>query len=359
MAGPAIRRRTVLGAIAAVPLLANAASPSLVRRNYRRIACEEGFLSPGVLAQNGKTSLPGIPLITVDGPAAHLAKALVDLGDARIAAMDADGIDMQLLMLSSPGVQVFEPELASSLARDANDYVAEACRRHPTRFAALAAVAPQQPDQAAKEAERAITRLDLKGLIINSHTFNEYLDQQKFWPIFEAASALDVPVYIHPREPAAAMRDIMSGPVLGGAAWAYGVEVGTHVLKLIAAGVFDRFPRLRLVVDHMGEAIPFWLPRIDNRYLSMRGSQPAGVAAIKRLPSEYVRENLWVTTSGMNYWPQLAMTREVLGADRVLYATDYPFEVQGGAVRLVEAMPLTDAEKSVLFEQNATRLFRL
>lgn len=324
---------------------------------YRRIACEEGFLSPGVLAANARASTAELPLITAEGPAAFLAKPLVDLGDARIAAIDADGIDMQLLLLSSPGVQVFDAGTASSLASEANDYAAQACERYPTRFAALAAIAPQDPAAAVRELERALKLPGIKGAMINSHTFGEYLDAPKYLPLFEAIVALDVPLYIHPREPAGAIGAIMAGPVVGGAAWAYGVEVGTHVLRLIQAGLFDRFPTLRLVVGHMGEALPFWLPRIDNRYLALgvRGGKPP----IERLPSDYLKENLWVTTSGMNYWPQLRMTLDILGADRVLYATDYPFENQAEAVGFVEAMPLSDRQKKTLFEDNAVKVFGL
>lgn len=336
-----------------------ATSSGAAARPYRRIACEEGFLSPAVLAQNARTSVPGIPLMTADGPAAALVRALVDIGPGRIGLMDADGVDVQLLLLASPGVQVFDPQTAVALAADANDWVAEGRASFPTRLAALTTVAPQAPEAAAKEVERGMIRLGMKGVLINSHTGDEYLDQPKFWPILEAAEALDAPIYIHPREPASGMREIMAGPVVGGPAWAYGVEVGTHVLKLIGAGVFDRFPRLRIVIGHMGEALPFWLPRIDNRYLAMRGSMFGGARPMQRLPSDYIRENIWITTSGMNYWPQLKMTLDVLGADRVLYATDYPFETQAEAVGFAEAMPLTAAGKKALFEDNAVRVFGL
>ena len=145
----------------------------------------------------------------------------------------------------------------------------------------------------------------------------------------------------------------------GGAAWAYGVEVGTHVLKLISGGVFDRFPRLKIVVGHMGEALPFWLPRIDNRYLAMRGAMFGGARPMQRMPSDYIRDNLWITTSGMNYGPQLEMTLKVIAPERVLYAGDYPFEDQGEAAELVEAMPLSPVQKKTLFEDNAAALFGL
>lgn len=354
-----VTRRRILAATAITGASAAARADAQGGRRYRRIATEEGFLSPGVLAANGTTQIPGVPLISGNGPTAGVARVLTDLDAGRIAAMDADGIDMQLLLLSAPGVQVFERATAVALAGEANDYAAAACQRHPARFAALAAIAPQDPAAAAIELERATRTLGLKGAVINSHTFDHYLDEQSFWPIFEAAEALDAPIYIHPREPARGMREIMSGPVVGGPAWAYGVEVGTHILKLISAGVFDQFPRLRIVVGHMGEALPFWLPRIDNRYLAMRDGMFGGARPMQRMPSDYLRENLWVTTSGMNYWPQLRMTLDMLGRDRVMYATDYPFEQQGEAVSVVEAMPLAESEKQALFEDNATRVFGL
>ena len=356
---PEMTRRTLLAgaAVAGAGIATRAAAKG--KRSYRRIATEEGFISPGVLAQNARTQIPGVPLIADKGPGAGIAKVLLDLDAGRIAGMDADGIDMQLLLLSSPGVQVFERATAVALSIEANDYVAAACKRHPTRFAALATIAPQDPAAAAKELERATRDLGLKGGLINSHTFDHYLSEQAYWPIFEAAEALDVPIYIHPREPASGMREIMSGPVAGGPAWAYGVEVGTHILKLISAGVFDRFPKLRIVVGHMGEALPFWLPRIENRYVAMRAGMFGGAKPMQRMPSDYIRENVWVTTSGMNYWPQLKMTLDVLGRDRVMYATDYPFEKQGEAVGFVEAMPLTVSDKKALFEDVATRVFRL
>ena len=354
-----VTRRSVMAGAAIAGATVATSGRATVKHGYRRIATEEGFLSPGVLGENANVKVPGVPLITANGPSSGVSRALLDLDAGRITAMDADGIDMQVLLLSSPGVQVFEKATAVALASESNDYAAAACKRHPSRFAALAAVAPQDPAAAAKELERATRTLGLKGAVVNSHTFDHYLDEQQFWPIFEAAEALDVPIYIHPREPASGMRQIMSGPVAGGPAWAYGVEVGTHVLKLITAGVFDRFPKLRIVVGHMGEALPFWLPRIDNRYIAMRDGMFAGARPMKRMPSDYIRENLWVTTSGMNYWPQLRMTLDVMGRDRVMYATDYPFEKQGEAVGFVEAMPLATADKAALFQDVATRVFRL
>jgi len=356
----AITRRSALIAgsmIAATSAAKGLSSPA----KYRRIACEEGYLSPGVLSANTLITIPGVPLITRDGPVADLARQLADVGAERIATMDRDGVDMQLLLLSSPGVQVFPTREAIALARDANDFVSDACRKFPTRLAALAAFAPQDPNAAAREIERGVRSLGLKGGIVNSHTDGAYLDNTRYWPIFEAAEALDVPLYIHPREPAGAMRAVLAGPLTGGAAWAYSVEVGTHLLMLMQAGVFDQFQKLKVVVGHMGEGLPFWLSRLDNRWLEQRVRMTASRTSIpmRRLPSEYMRTNVWITSSGMNELEPLRLSQQVLGIDRVLYATDYPFENQGETIAAVERMPLSPAVKRAFFETNAESLFRL
>lgn len=323
-------------------------------RGYRRIACEEGVSTRTALEANRRLGDIGVPLLTLDGPAKVLAESLVD-HEARLEAMDRDGIDVQVLMLASPGVQVHPPLEATALSRAINDEISDLCRSHPTRFSALAAVAPNDPVGAVREVTRAIGDLGLCGVIINSHTGGVYLDDPATYPLLEAIEALRVPLYIHPREVPGPMRPFLRGPAVGGATWEYAVEVGTHVLRMIGAGVFDRFPELTVVIGHMGEGLPFWLPRIDNRYLvSTREPRP-----MQLLPSEYVARNLFITTSGMNYAEPLRLALKVMGPDRVLYASDFPFEDQGDAVRAVEDMSLEATVKKSLFEENAVRVFGL
>jgi len=322
-------------------------------REYRRIACEEGFLSPGVLAANARASTASLPLITADGPAAFLARPLVDLGEERIAAMDADGIDMQLLLLSSPGVQVFDAATASSLAGEANDYASQACERHPARFAALAALAPQDPAAAVRELERALKLPGIKGAMVNSHTFGEYLDAPKYLPLFEALQALDAPLYIHPREPAGAMAAIMAGPVVGGAAWAYGVEVGTHVLRLIQCGLFDRFPKLRLVIGHMGEALPFMLARCE---------QTLGAEApnfLCRSITQTILDQVWITTSGFFSLAPFMAALLTFGADRILFSVDYPYASNREARDFLDRLPVAPADRQKIAHGNADKLLKL
>jgi 2,3-dihydroxybenzoate decarboxylase len=327
--------------------------------NFRRIAVEEGFNIPEIMAEARRVAATQTPFIqslspfgASGGPWEVMGEKLADLGDARIRQMDADGVDMQLLLLSAAGVQTFAEPVATELAALSNDRLADAVRRHPARLAGLAAVAPQNPEGAARELQRAVRTLGLKGAVINSHTNGEYLDDPKFYPILECAEALDVPIYIHPRDPSPQLGGPLALPgfYIG---WGWALETGTHAIRLIAAGVFDRFPKLKIVIGHMGECIPFLLPRLDNRYLRDKGPKR------RFLPGEYFREHFLVTTSGMNYPRQLRMTVEELGADRVLFAADWPFEPAGEAVAAMDAAPLSETDRAKIYHRNAERVFRL
>jgi 5-carboxyvanillate decarboxylase len=322
-----------------------------------RIAVEEGFTIPEIAAAARRLAeKTGTPMALTPARRA-LFQELADLGERRIRAMDEGGISMQLVVIGSPGVQAFDPSEGTALAGLANDRLAAACKAYPTRLAGLAAVAPQNPSGAAAELERAVKTLGLKGAIINSHTNGEYLDDKKFWPIFEAAQALDVPIYLHPREPSPRMAGPLGMPGFR-VAWGYGVETGTHVMRLIAGGVFDTFPHLKLVIGHMGESIPFTLERIDNRYLWEL--EIGGFArTMQKLPSQYFRDNIIVTTSGMNYRLPLMMTIELLGIDNLLFAADWPFEKARDAVDAMDAMPLSEEDREKIYHRNAKRVFRL
>jgi 2,3-dihydroxybenzoate decarboxylase len=322
-----------------------------------RIAVEEGFSIPELAAAaRAQAERAGITA-PVNDFRRTLALDLNDIGERRLKAMDEDGITKQLVVVSSPGVQAFDAVQGNELAKLVNDRLSEACKKYPTRFAGLGAIAPQDPMNAAREMERAVRSLGLKGVLINSHTHGEYLDDKKFWPIFEAATALNVPIYLHPREPSPGMAGPLEMPGYR-VAWGYGVETGTHVMRLISGGVFDQFPQLKIVVGHMGESIPFTLERIDNRYEWELAS--GGFArSIKRMPSEYFRDNIIVTTSGMNYRLPFIMTLEMLGADNLLFAADFPFEVQRDAVDAMDAMPISEADREKIYHVNAKRVFNL
>ena len=339
---------------------------------YQRIATEEAFAPPelvtmwqsmladGTCDDPGFVSLQGFFMRSkAERPAAVLAR-LQDLGERRIADMDAAGIDRQVISLTCPGVQILDRDRAVAMAALANDQLAEACRRHPDRFSGLTAVAPQDPADAAIQIERGARELGLVGVIINSHTQGEYLDDPKFWPILEAAEALGTPIYLHPNTAPKNFIQPMLDAGLDGAIWGFAVETGTHLLRLITKGVFDRFPRLKMVVGHLGEALPFWMYRLDYMHgATVRSGRYEAMRPIELKPSEYLRRNIWITTSGMAWAPAILFCREVLGPDRVMYAMDYPYEYQVDEVRWQDDLPLTVAEKKQFYQTNAETVFGL
>ncbi len=280
---------------------------------------------------------------------------LLNLGEGRLREMDENGIDMQVLSLVSPGVQVLDASTATTLARKLNDELSQVVREYPERLTGLAAIAPQDPGGAADELERAVNELGLKGASINSHVKGEYLDDKKYWVIFERAEKLGVPIYIHPRAPSPDMlKPYLAYPAMSTAMYGWGAEVGLHALRLICSGLFDRYPGLRIIIGHMGEGLPFWLWRIDNRW--MKG--PLGEELSKK-PSQYMKDNFAITTSGMCWNPALQLACSALGADNILFATDYPFESSKEAVQFIEAAPISDRDKEQICHLNAERLLGL
>jgi len=283
-----------------------------------------------------------------------LLPMLLDIDTGRLAVMNENNVDMHLLSLTAPGVQMFDADLGTALATLANDRIAEAVRRHPTRFAGLATFAPQDPKRAVKEMERAINTLKLNGFIINSHTNNEYLDEQKFWPILEAAEALDAAIYIHPRAPSDGMAAPFRDYNMETAVWGYGMEVGTHAVRLMLGGVFDRFPKLRIVLGHMGEAVPFWLWRLD-----FMGKPGWGLRPNKLKPSEYFRKNFAITTSGVEDHLALGYCIDRIGVDNVMWAIDYPYQPTTPAVAFIDSAPIPDSDKQKIAHGNAERIFHI
>lgn len=339
--------------------------------DYKRIATEEAFAPPDLFdmyrkvladgkADAGFISLWAFYLSSEAARPQHIRKYIQDLDAARIAHMDEAGIDVQVLSLTSPGVQVFDAATAVSYARSANDYLAEAVRRHPTRFVGLTAIAPQNPAEAAKEIERGATQLGMKGVIVNSHTQGEYLSDPKFWDIFAAAEAFDMPVYLHPSSPPPKMIEPFMEAGLDGAIYGFGVDTGLSALRTITAGVFDRFPKLQMILGHMGEALPYWAYRLDYMHAAtVRSQRYESMQALQRRPSDYLRENFYVTNSGVAWEQAIRFAQEFMGVDRVMYAMDYPYQHVLDEVIALDNMNMAPEIKKAFFQTNAERVFKI
>lgn len=337
---------------------------------YLRIATEEAWAPAEMLPlwqkvldsanpDPGFVSLIGFYMNSQSARAQHVKACLQDLGALRLRHMDEAGIDHQVIALTSPGVQVLEKAEAVAFASVANDQLADAVRRHPTRFSGMIAVAPQDPQAAAREIERGAA-LGLKGVIINSHTQGEYLSDQKFWPIFEAAEAVGAPIYLHPNTSPRNMIQPFLEAGLDGAVFGFGVETGLHALRIITAGVFDRFPRLQMILGHMGEALPFWAYRLDYMHgATVRSQRYEVLQPLEHKISDYLQRNFYITSSGMAWEKAIRFTQDVVGMDRVMYAMDYPYQHAPEEVLAMDAMDWPPQHKRQFFQDNAIRAFGL
>jgi len=285
-----------------------------------------------------------------------LSNRIVEIGEERIKDMEEAGIDMQILSLVSPGVQAFDAATGTDMARKINDGLCKVVKKYPKKFAGLASIAPQDPTGAAAELERAVKELGLKGASINSHTRGEYLDDRKYRIVFEKAERLGVPIYIHPRSPSPDMaKPYLTYPVLATAMSGFAAEVSIHALRLIVSGLFDEHPQLKIIIGHLGEALPFWLWRLDDRWLR---AAPSGMS-VKKKPSQYIKDNFFITTSGNFSVSAFLCAYLELGAERMLFAVDYPMESNKEAVQFMEGLPICDSDKEKVCHLNAEKLFGL
>jgi uncharacterized protein len=313
----------------------------------RIIAIEEHFTTEGLIRAEG-----------ADASGGPVGK-LLDLGADRIAEMDAAGIDLQVISTRAPAVQNLQASEAVPLAREANDMLAAAIAAHPDRFAGFATLPTPAPEQAAAELDRAVRQLGFKGAMLHGHTSGRFLDEQEFWPILDCAQALDVPVYLHPTPPTAAVFQAYFGGVdprvagvLARSGWGWHAETGLHALRLMVAGVFDRFPRLQVIIGHMGENLPFSIARAD---IALR----AGTSHLKRTVAEYFGTNFHVTTSAYFTVPPLQCALSVIGADRIMFSVDYPFCSAQDGTRFLRSAPLAPADLEKIAHGNAERLLNL
>ena len=320
----------------------------------RTITLEEHFATPEILKKSAE-----IQPASRNNFVKAVEEKLLDLDKLRLADMDAAAIDLQVISLTNAGMDKFDGPTATALSRDANDKLADAVRAHPERFAGFAALALQEPEKAAAEFERCVRKLGFKGTLIHGTTRGVFLDDPRFTPIFEVAQALDVPVYLHPTLPPKAVEDSyfgglpgQTGFLLSTAAWGWHVETGMHCLRLIVSGLFDRFPRLNIIIGHMGEDLPFSIARAE-------AVLARETAHLKRKVSEYFQEHFYITTSGYFTVPPLLCTLQVVGADRILFSVDYPYSPNTIGRNFLNALPVSQGDLAKISHGNAERLLKL
>jgi predicted TIM-barrel fold metal-dependent hydrolase len=335
---------------------------------YQRIATEEAWtFADLVKAQTDYLKTPegqrddSLAMAGMFAAIPRLQTMLQDIGEGRLAHMDEYGIDRQLLLLTAPGVQVVRPGEGTALAREANDRAAAACRRWPDRYSALAAFDPRDVPGSVRELERAMSQLKLNGAVLNSHFQGRYLDEPAYEPILEALHELDAALYIHPTAPFNAAHYRTRG--FFGALAGFPHDVWLHTMGLIFCGAFDKYPRLRLVIGHLGECLPLHLYRFDwmqsnaDGVPGLRNGAPA--VTLKHPVSHYFLNNVWVTTSGVGWEPAIKFCMDVLGPERVLYAMDYPYQQSSDEVAVYDRMAISPDHKRMLMQSNAEAVFKL
>ena len=346
-----IGRRSFLGkaaAAAALPLAAREAAPASPPASAKRIAIEEHWTSRDIAAlQKPRAWLKETRLGTTPGRVQRIS----DLGELRLSDMDQSGIAMQVI--GGTSVQALtDTARAVELAKKSNDEQAALIEKHRNRFAGFASIATQDPKAAADELERAVQKLGFKGAMVGGRANGEFLDLDKYRVLWERAAALEAPIYIHPADPTPDIMNMYdSRPVLYGNTWAWGVETATHALRVIASGVFDAYPKAQIILGHLGESLPCLLGRFDEGLSSV---QPAS-KGIKKVFSAYIKENILVTTSGWYQPEALVCAISALGADRILFATDYPWVDASLAIRMFEQTPMSAADREKIYHGNAER----
>ena len=315
----------------------------------RKIALEEHFVTDALASYGASTAGIAQP-----GVWAEASRRLLDLTDERLAEMDSSGVDVAVLSLNSPGLQA-EPDArkATSAASAVNDFLAGVIDEHPTRFAGFAALPLQDPVFAANELERAVTELGFKGALVNAHTQGTYLDDPSLRVVWERAAGLGVPLYLHPGNGYDTGHVLSDHPELVGPMWSWGTDTSTHALRLIFGGVFDDFPDAKLLLGHMGEGLPYTLWRLDSRWAF---HNHRGIELAREKPSEYLRHNLYITTSGVCSDAPLLCAVLALGAEHILFGTDYPFESMHLATEFLDRAPLSESDRHKIAHGNAERL---
>jgi predicted TIM-barrel fold metal-dependent hydrolase len=323
----------------------------------KTIAIEEHFTTPFYKKTVHASEFRNFYLSSRSEQLGHnIVEELADLGEKRLAHMDAAGIDVQVLSFGSPGPQGFGADVAIPMARDANDLLFEAVNAHPDRFAGFAALPTADPDAAADELERAVTKLGFKGTMIHGHTQGSFLDDRKYWVIFERAQALGVPIYLHPTlaHPNALTSYFDGFEELARAGWGFAIDTSCHFLRIVFAGVFDAYPGLKIILGHLGEGLPFAMHRLnDHTY------RAAARRGLQKTPLQYLKDNMLVTTSGNWYEPAFLCTLLALGADNILFAVDWPYEPNTVGIDFLKKLSISDLDREKIAHLNAERILRM
>jgi predicted TIM-barrel fold metal-dependent hydrolase len=323
----------------------------------RTITLEEHFVSPGFIAGPGRGFIEQLRNRGARGE--KIFEQLQDVGSGRIAEMDAAGIDMQVLSLNAPGVEQADVAEQVAIARESNDFLTDVVRKNPTRFAAFASLPIATPEQAVDELNRRVRQQGFKGALINGHTRGRYLDDKFFWPILECAEALNVPIYLHPTVPPKPVADALYGgfapmvsAVFAAAGWGWHIETAIHLIRMILGGVFDRYPKLQVVVGHLGEGIPFMLPRLNKNL-------PVELTKLARPLGAYLRENVHYTFAGFNFPATFLDLLLEVGVERIMFSVDHPYGSMAEARAFLDHIPVSAVNRERIAHGNAERLFTL
>lgn len=318
-------------------------------QNHKVIALEEHYSDREIAATFSQSDMRG----------GRIMDRLFDYNELRLAEMDEAGVDMQVLSQAAPSLQRLDGETAVRIAKGANDRLADIVAANPTRFAAFAALPTADPTGAADELERAVTQLGFKGAMVHGLTNGQFLDEKEFWPIFERAQALDVPIYLHPSAPDNTVVDryykeyAEDFPSLIAATWGFTVETATQAIRLVLSGVFDKYSGLKFILGHMGEGLPFLTWRIDYTLQRM------GNKVMERTYREYFSEHFWITTSGNFSNPALLCSVMEMGVDRIMFSIDYPFVDNKPGTDWIPTIPLSEEDKAKILHGNVERLLKL
>ncbi|SDV46328.1 amidohydrolase family protein [Chitinasiproducens palmae] len=319
-------------------------------KRIRKIALEEHFTAPGFQSYSKGFTQHIAPDVLRD-----LASRLADFDEQRIEEMDRAGIDFTILSQTGPSVQgETDPEVAIRRAAECNDFLARQIERRPSRFGGFATLPMHTAAGASRELTRAVQELGFKGALVNGHTLGTYYDDPAYDAFWATLQGLDVPLYLHPTDAFVSPRVLDGHPELTGATWGWGVETGSHALRLLFGGVFDRFPGVKLILGHMGEGLPFLRWRFDSRFaVYSHGVQLA------KAPSAYIGSNIVITTSGVCSAPALLGAIGEMGPEAVMFSVDYPYESTALAADFIADAPLDDEVRALVCHGNAERLFRL